>query len=273
MKSFPPIKVQYHMTNTHILSDYYYAIPHGPKYYVWFTYEKGDYVCLFLEVNNRKITNTRKEIVCFDEQLYGTILHGTMVSNKFFVTENIYYYKHDNISYKSNREKLDILLKVFRQIKQLSYNKGHKIICMPMLSDNYNDLIAKKIPYKVYGIGLSKFNNKHSVIMKYNKTSYCQFIVKADIQSDIYYLFRMEDNNLTYHDTALVQSYKTSVYLNSLFRNIRENRNLDTLQESDDEFEIIDEDKYVDTSKQVVMKCTYNTKFKKWMPIEKIKSE
>ena len=154
MKSFPPIKVQYHMTNTHILSDYYYAIPHGPKYYVWFTYEKGDYVCLFLEVNNRKITNTRKEIVCFDEQLYGTILHGTMVSNKFFVTENIYYYKHDNISYKSNREKLDILLKVFRQIKQLSYNKGHKIICMPMLSDNYNDLIAKKIPYKVYGIGL-----------------------------------------------------------------------------------------------------------------------
>lgn len=270
MQSFPNIKVQYQMTNTHILSDYYYAIPFGPKYYAWFTYEEDKYVCLFLEVNNRKIINSRKEIVCFDERLYGTILYGTMVSNKFFVTENIYYYKHDNISYINNREKLTFLVKVFNQIKQISYNKIHKIICMPMLSDNYNDLIAKNIPYKVYGIGLSKFNNKHSFIMKYDKTNYCHFMVKADIQSDIYYLFKMEDNNLIYHDNALVQSYKTSVYLNSLFRNIRENSNLDALQESDDEFEITDEDKYVDTSKQIMMKCIYNTKFKKWVPIEKV---
>ena len=65
MNSFPNIKLQYQTTNNHILSDYYYAIPYGPKYYVWFTYEENDYVCLFLEVNNRKIINTRKEIVCF----------------------------------------------------------------------------------------------------------------------------------------------------------------------------------------------------------------
>jgi hypothetical protein len=270
MKSFPTIKVQYQTTNTHILSDYYYAIPYGPKYYAWFTYEEDDYVCLFLEVNNRKIISTRKEIVCFDERLYGTILYGTMVSNKFFVTENIYYYKHDNISYINNLEKLTLLVKVFKQIKQISYNKGHKIICMPVLSDNYNDLIAKKIPYKVYGIGLCKFNNKQRFIMKYNKANYSQFMVKADIQSDIYDLFRVEEDTLIYHDNALVQSYKTSVYLNSLFRNIRENSNLDALQESDDEFEITDEDKYVDTNKQVMMKCIYNTKFKKWVPIEKV---
>ena len=67
-----------------------------------------------------------------------------------------------------------------------------------------------------------------------------------------------------------MQSYKTSVYLNTLFRNIKENSNLDALQESDDEFEIIAEDKYVDTNKKVVMKCVYNTKFKKWIPVETI---
>lgn len=270
MKSFPNIKLQYQTTNNHILSDYYYAIPYGPKYYVWFTYEDDDYVCLFLEVNNRKIINTRKEIICFNDQLYGTILYGTMVSNKFFVTENIYYYKHDNISYKNNLDKLTILAKVFSQIKQISYYKTHKIICMPMLSDTYSDLIAKNIPYKVYGIGLSKFNNKNSFIMKYNKTNYCNFMVKADILSDIYYLFCSKDNKLVYYDNALVQSYKTSVYLNSIFRNIKENSNLDALQESDDEFEIIEENKYVDISKQVVMKCIYNTKFNKWIPIEKV---
>ena len=43
---------------------------------------------------------------------------------------------------------------------------------MPVLSDTYSDLTAKNIPYKVYGIGLSKFNNKNSFIMKYNKTNY-----------------------------------------------------------------------------------------------------
>ena len=270
MHTFPNIKIQNQMIHTHILSDYYYAIPYGPKYYVWFTYIDNDYVCLFMEVNNRKIINSRKEIVCFDEQLYGTILYGTMVSNKFLVTENIYYYKHENISYKNNLEKLTILAKVFNQIRQISYTTEHKILCMPVLSDTYNDLISKTIPYKVYGIGLSKFNNKHSFIMKYNKTNYCNFMVKADIQSDIYYLFGSDDNKLVYYENALVQSYKTSVYLNTLFRNIKENSNLDALQESDDEFEIIAEDKYVDTNKKVVMKCVYNTKFKKWIPVETI---
>lgn len=270
MKSFPNIKLQFQIINNHVLSDYYYAIPYGPKYYVWFTYEDNDYVCLFLEVNNRKIINTRKEIVCFDDQLYGTILYGTMVSNKFFVTENLYYYKHDNISYKNNLDKLTILAKVFDQIKQISYNKTHKIICMPVLSSTYSDLMNKKIPYKVYGIGLSKFNNKNSFMMKNNKTNYCNFMIKADIQSDIYYLYSSKDNELIYYDNALVQSYKTSVYLNSIFRTIKENSNLDALQESDDEFERIEEDKYVDVNKQVVMKCIYNTKFNKWVPIEKV---
>ena len=139
---------------------------------------------------------------------------------------------------------------------------------MPVLSDTYNDLIAKTIPYKIYGIGFRQFNNKNSFIMKYNKTNYCNFMVTAGIQSDIYYLFGSSKDELSYYDNALVQSYKLSVYLNSIFRNIKENSNLDALQESDDEFEIISEDKYVDTSKQVVMKCEYNIKFKQWSPIE-----
>jgi hypothetical protein len=273
MNTFPNIKVQYQTTTTPILSDYYYAIPYGPKYYVWFTYRDNDYVCLFLEVSHRKIISTKKEVVCFDEQLYGTILYGTMVSNKFFVTENIYYYKHENISYKNNLDKLTLLAKVFNQIKQLSYSTAHKILCMPVFSDTYSEFIGKNIPYKVYGIGLSKFNNKNSFIMKYNKTNYGNFMVTADIHSDIYNLFGLAENKLAYFDSALVPSYKTSVYLNTIFRNIKENSNLDAIQESDDEFEIIEEDKYVDTKKQVVMKCIYNTRFKKWVPVEVVNDQ
>jgi hypothetical protein len=58
--------------------------------------------------------------------------------------------------------------------------------------------------------------------------------------------------------------------MNNLFRNIKENKNLDLLEESDDEedFENISDDKYVDLNKSCYMKCIYNKKFRKWEPIQ-----
>jgi len=58
--------------------------------------------------------------------------------------------------------------------------------------------------------------------------------------------------------------------MNSLFRNIKENINLDALEESDDEeeFENISLDKFVDLDKKYVMKCLYLHNFKSWKPIE-----
>ena len=51
--------------------------------------------------------------------------------------------------------------------------------------------------------------------------------------------------------------------MNELFRNIK-SRNLDLLEESDDEdeFENISETKYVDMNKSVIMNCEFNSKFK-----------
>ncbi len=63
--------------------------------------------------------------------------------------------------------------------------------------------------------------------------------------------------------------------MNKLFRNIKENDNLDLLEESDDdeEFEDISSTKFVDLEKELIMKCVYNRKFKKWEPIEEINSD
>ena len=57
--------------------------------------------------------------------------------------------------------------------------------------------------------------------------------------------------------------------MNKLFRNIKENYNLDALEESDDEdeFENVREDKYVYLDRSFKMNCEYNAKFKKWYPI------
>ena len=62
--------------------------------------------------------------------------------------------------------------------------------------------------------------------------------------------------------------------MNALFRNIKENTNLDLLEESDDEdeFENTEIDKFVDLEKTFHMECVYSKKFKKWQPV-KIVSE
>ena len=63
--------------------------------------------------------------------------------------------------------------------------------------------------------------------------------------------------------------------MNGIFRDIKENINLDALEESDDEeeFENVEHDKYVDLDKVVHMECQYNHTFQKWVPHKMIGSD
>ena len=96
------------------------------------------------------------------------------------------------------------------------------------------------------------------------------FKVKADIQNDIYHLYCMENNKEIFYNIAYIPDYKTSVMMNKLFRNIKENDNLDLLEESDDEEEFQNEniDRFVDINKSHLMICKFNHKFKKWYPVK-----
>jgi len=96
------------------------------------------------------------------------------------------------------------------------------------------------------------------------------FHIVADIQFDIYHLFAFGKNNQpVYYNIAYIPNYKTSVFMNGLFRNIRENKNLDYIEESDDEddFQNINIDKYVNVDKILLIECIFNNKFKKWTPL------
>jgi hypothetical protein len=97
-------------------------------------------------------------------------------------------------------------------------------------------------------------------------------MVKPDIQNDIYHLYSYDELSKTYANyvgIASIPDYKTSVLLNKVFRNIKENDNLDALEESDDEdeFENDKEDRFVSLEKECKFKCVFNHKFKKWTPI------
>jgi hypothetical protein len=92
------------------------------------------------------------------------------------------------------------------------------------------------------------------------------FVICADAQNDIYYMLRSRDEPITANTMiAHIPNYKTSVMMNALFRNIKENRNLDALEESDDEEEALNP--LVDLNKRVPMSCAFNNRFKRWQPV------
>ena len=92
------------------------------------------------------------------------------------------------------------------------------------------------------------------------------FVIRPDAQNDIYYVLHSPDEPITPTTMiAHIPNYKTSVMMNSLFRNIKENRNLDALEESDSEDET--NIPLVDLNKWVRMSCTFSGRFKRWQPI------
>ena len=132
-----------------------------------------------------------------------------------------------------------------------------------------------------YMMHVNKYNDKYNdKPLSYNEPTkqkitsneiYKEFFIKPDLQNDIYYLYQNSTTNFEVisKEIAHIPDYKTSVLMNKLFRNIKENSNLDSLEESDeeDEFENIQIDKFVDLNKIIKMRCIFNYKFKKWVPV------
>ena len=103
-----------------------------------------------------------------------------------------------------------------------------------------------------------------------NKVCEAIFVVKATLDADMYDLYVQNAASLLKYGSAMIPTYKRSVMLNKLFRHIKENFNLDCLEESDteEEFEDMRENKYVDLEKTLSMRCIYVPRFRKWEPVK-----
>lgn len=289
LKRFPKFELSYDKQihkKVYTTNDIFMAIPYGTKYYAWFTYYQEKYVCMFIELySNNKIKKITIRPCCFDESLCcDTILYGTIVENRFFYIENIYFYCGQSFINKSFNFKYDYFTKLFSEkIAQKSFVKNDIIFTTPLVKNKYDDILklTESLPYKIYGFRfinpLSKPNNKFDnnrifVHKKYKQQFFGVFKIMASEKYDIYKLYFYNNNsgNIEYHDIAYISSYVSSVKMNNIFRNIKENENLDLLEESDDEdeFQNTSETKYVNLNKSINMKCEYNIKFKRWEPIE-----
>ena len=281
------------MTHKKVLgSNAILAIPEGKKYFAWFTSHKNDNLCLVLELDdNKQILDVQIAITSFVDKLsLGTVFYGTLFNhnnNKYFCVEDLYYYSGKSYYNCNYYLKLEILKYIFKnEISQTALTNNFTIFGLPLILNDLQ-LLLKEIqllPYKISELKFRFFDNvntKKIMVMKYIKPrsqqennnrsqeQECVFKIMADIDPDIYNLFVYKNGVEEYYDIAFIPDYKTSVMMNKLFRNIKENNNLDAIEESDTEEEFQDnrEDKYVYLDRSYKMKCKYNSKFKRWTPV------
>jgi hypothetical protein len=238
--------------------------------------------------------------------LYGTTITDEETNHTYFIIEDIYYYKGIHLHKNTFYDKLFYIKDVLDILKDRPFNIQFNL---PVLWNNgiSTDIptiipsnIINTIGYQTHHIQYrtmniikphinivlnKKINSGNDIktirgkvyIARYTidifKPQYRQttiFKVIADLQYDVYHLHAYgKTNSLVYYNIAYIPDYKTSVFMNGLFRNIRENKNIDYIEESDDEddFQNINEDKYVDTNKVLSMECIFNKKFKRWVPV------
>ena len=285
LKGFPKFELSYEKRlHKKVQTDIYLTIPKGKKYFSWFTTYKRQNICYLLEIDRKynSIENISINICSFDKFLCsgkGTILYGTIFSinkKKFFNIENIYYSKGNSLIYYSQYKKFKEIGNIMNNyIKQTPYLKNCIIFGTPIIEKNYYNLKNKieKLPYDLYCIQYRLLHKNKPFLnefVKITKTIHKTFLLKPTIINDIYDLYFQNGEKLEKYKVACIPDYKTSVMMNSLFRTIKENTNLDLLEESDDEeeFENINLDKFVNLEKEIKMKCVFMKKFDSWKPIE-----
>ena len=285
------------------------SIPNGKKQFAWFTYYGDADVCYLLDVNkDHKVTKAVKIVADFHHKLvYETILYGSLCDideRHVFIIEDIYYYCGLNVKQftfgekltylhtfmelysdvgflfalpymslvQGNNELLESLQFYESMVSKTAYTTHHvqfrssETIC-PYLNHTYKKKQEQVVIYEPDVILFPADLN----YMAQSTLRTAVFRVTADIQNDVYHLFAYDGKTYgyTYANIAYIGSRTLSVYMNKLFRNIRENCNVDYGEESEDEdtFQNVNPDKYVDLKKEYKMNCVFHNKFKKWVPV------
>lgn len=282
LKFFPKIKLSYEkiLDKKVYIRDYAQAfmlIPKGLKVFIWFTNDGQQNLAYLLKTNiHGNIIDYEKLTLIFEDDLaLGTILYGTIFhvgKRRFFACENIFYYKGENVCFLDFKNKFNYLTELFSsKYRQMVLSGGMITLGMCIIKSTfdcaYNEM--NSLTYPIYAIRSLKFNSGNSLgnFLIKNRVIDAIFNVMASQESDIYYLYCEDDSE---GRLASVSSYKTSLLMNSLFRNIRENRNLDYIEESEDEddFQETNKGKHVNFDLVIKMRCVYNAKFKKWEPVK-----
>lgn len=301
--NFPSIELSYEkMAHKKVYnSNIILAIPEGEKHFAWFTKYYNKPVCFLMKINNKKITEISKCNVKYNYDLSygnGTIIYGTIFnyeSHSCFCIEDLCFYGNKNVYFTRFDEKINVLQSMLtHKIYQNNVNANKEanrslLFGLPIMENNFYTLLKniQQLPYSIKNLQFRFFQPNTDIFnMKYfkpnankviNNTNHLNkeinrkiFKVTPDVQNDIYHLYKEENGKDVYVDVAFIPNFDSSKQMNKLFRNIKENENLDALEESDDEdeFQSEREDKFVYLERSFKMVCSFHHKFGKWVPLK-----
>lgn len=310
LEQFPKIELSYEsIVHKKVPSTCVSLIPDGEPCFAWFTTYNEHNVCFIINasMNSVKLVNASFDAsLCI---CAGTILQGvsfyqkdasTDTSVNLFAIEDVLYYKGDQLSgAKCSTVKLGLMLKMLKtELGKHAFTSKCVVFGLPIMHSDFDELIkiaqtqtCYRVKYVQFatidkcGTSVAPFDEcfnecfkdvvvvkpavvvvKPSVVVVKPATIVKTFKVVPDIQPDIYHLFK---NEVAY-GIAYIPNYTVSAMMNKLFRNFKENDNLDALEESDDEeeFENDDPHKFVHLDRSFNMSCSYHDKFKKWVPVK-----
>jgi len=245
------------------------AIPKGDKYFLWFVMYKNTPSCFIINKRTKKY----EQIICsFDKTLsLGTILYGTKFNynnNAFFTFEDIYFFKGKKLT-NYFRQNIAYINKVFQAIKN---DSKFMVFGFPVYGNSYKELICniKNVYYPIYSIEFrdNSINKPYLTKIYENNVNIKRavFCVKPDITVDIYKLYC---KNNQFYGIAHIPNIKTSIFMNQLFREMKENKNIDFIEESDSEEEFETKNTNYIVNNELIIECIYSEKFKAWIPNNK----
>ena len=262
------------------------AIPAGRPSVAWLTTCGNRQACVIAKIGHgRVVDTTHRETVymSFPSFLSGTIFIGT-----FFFTNSARRFAIEDLgSHPTGAtgatgapdtylNKLNTIKTLLTAMAQHSASQPPVIhFGIPAMADSMTRL-EKLIDDQ--GISICQLKYRYFDRARARKTIVRKYVshkrivrrmvwaVSAELEDDIYTL---HDNNNCVIGKALIPTYTSSVYMNQLFRRVRENNCLDNIEDSEeeDDFESDRIDQFVHLDRQIHMMCELHPRFKKWIPL------
>lgn len=199
--------------------------------------------------------------------IFGTILHYNDIYYMFI--EDVLLFQSHSTKHLNWIQKYQLFIYIVQSFQNTVYTKNSLVINLPITRKDTESLLYEytNIGYPIYCIEYLTGHKKYFKKFTNQEKLYKELFIIPDIRSDIYHIYDKE-----FIGYACIPDLKTSFMMNQYFRIIKENTNIDFIEESDDEhdFENINETKYIHENKSLLFKCKFNSAFQQWIPIEKI---
>ncbi len=289
MPNLPAFELSYGLDrHSKVAPDAFMLAPKGQRVIVAFISRPDGDSCYVCQLNrHQRICSYTRVLACFSRELCaGTLLYGVRAgSGDRVVVEDVLHWMGKPVTRDSLVRKAALFEDLFNRHLGKPPSSRYLQMGLPVWEESMvsaRDALPK-IGYECRGIlafsTRARGMRPLSVSPPHRPTAShdgvglidkAVLVARAREEQDTYSLFAQDaSSSLVEIGHAAVHSLATSVFMNSLFRKIKENANLDLLEESDsdDEFECVDADKFVDLEKEVALNCAFEARFGAWVPV------